>query len=98
LDAISLKLKIIQTAPQVKEIKNGRLAMIAIGGMTHHYFLTGKGPIEFITQVNLATTGFLFELPPLHLHPILPTRLNPTGLLQFSKRSTLFNAIPMCTA
>ena len=36
---------------QVTEIKNGRLAMIAIGGMTHHYFLTGKGPIEFITQI-----------------------------------------------
>jgi len=36
---------------QVKEIKNGRLAMIAIGGITHHYFLTGKGPIEFITQI-----------------------------------------------
>ena len=36
---------------QIKEIKNGRLAMIAIGGMTHHYFLTGKGPIEFLTQI-----------------------------------------------
>ena len=38
-------------ANQLKEVKNGRLAMIAIGGMTHHYFLTGKGPIEFITQI-----------------------------------------------
>ncbi|KAJ1482465.1 hypothetical protein T484DRAFT_1952161 [Baffinella frigidus] len=36
---------------QVTEVKNGRLAMIAIAGMTHHYFLTGKGPIEFITQI-----------------------------------------------
>jgi len=36
---------------QVREIKNGRLAMIAISGMTHHYFLTGKGPIEFMTQI-----------------------------------------------
>ena len=36
---------------QIKEIKNGRLAQIAIGGITHHYFLTGKGPIEFITQI-----------------------------------------------
>merc|ERR1712216_668413 len=36
---------------QVSEIKNGRLAMIAISGMTHHYFLTGKGPIQFITQI-----------------------------------------------
>jgi hypothetical protein len=25
--------------------------MIAISGMTHHYFLTGKGPIEFLTQI-----------------------------------------------
>jgi hypothetical protein len=32
-------------------VKNGRLAMIAISGMTHHYFLTGKGPIDFITQI-----------------------------------------------
>jgi hypothetical protein len=47
---------------QVKEIKNGRLAMIAIGGITHHYFLTGKGPIEFITQVStvLLLIQFLF--------------------------------------
>ncbi|KAJ1487292.1 light-harvesting complex protein Lhcc2 [Baffinella frigidus] len=38
-------------ANQLKEVKNGRLAMIAISGMTHHYFLTGKGPIDFITQI-----------------------------------------------
>ncbi|KAJ1475474.1 light harvesting complex protein 10 precursor [Baffinella frigidus] len=31
----------------LKEIKNGRLAMIGIGGMVHHYILTGKGPVEF---------------------------------------------------
>ena len=36
---------------QLTEVKNGRLAMIAISGMTHHYFLTGKGPIQFITQI-----------------------------------------------
>ena len=36
---------------QIKEIKNGRLAMIAISGMTHHYFLTGKGPIQFLTGI-----------------------------------------------
>mmetsp|Transcript_32578 Transcript_32578/g.83309 ORF Transcript_32578/g.83309 Transcript_32578/m.83309 type:complete len:250 (-) Transcript_32578:78-827(-) len=36
---------------QLVEVKNGRLAMIAIGGMTHHYFLTGKGPVQFITQI-----------------------------------------------
>ena len=36
---------------QIKEIKNGRIAQIAIGSITHHYFLIGKGPIEFITQI-----------------------------------------------
>mmetsp|Transcript_45353 Transcript_45353/g.92651 ORF Transcript_45353/g.92651 Transcript_45353/m.92651 type:complete len:125 (-) Transcript_45353:121-495(-) len=34
---------------QLVELKNGRLAMIAVGGMTHHYLLTGKGPIQLIT-------------------------------------------------
>jgi hypothetical protein len=34
---------------QLVELKNGRLAMIATSGMLHHYFLTGKGPIELIT-------------------------------------------------
>lgn len=33
---------------QLVEIKNGRLAMIATSGMLHHYFITGKGPIELI--------------------------------------------------
>ena len=36
---------------QLTEVKNGRLAMIAISGMTHHYFLTGKGPIQFLTGI-----------------------------------------------
>jgi hypothetical protein len=36
---------------QLAEIKNGRLAMIAISGMTHHYFLTGKGPLQFLTGI-----------------------------------------------
>mmetsp|Transcript_12240 Transcript_12240/g.17760 ORF Transcript_12240/g.17760 Transcript_12240/m.17760 type:complete len:180 (+) Transcript_12240:619-1158(+) len=31
------------------EMKNGRLAMMGIGGMVHGYFITGKGPIELIT-------------------------------------------------
>jgi hypothetical protein len=29
---------------------SGRLAMIAIGGIVHHYFITGKGPIELLTK------------------------------------------------
>jgi hypothetical protein len=32
----------------LKEIKNGRLAMIGIGGMVHHYLITGKGPLELL--------------------------------------------------
>jgi hypothetical protein len=32
----------------LKEVKNGRLAMIGVGGMVHHYILTGKGPLEFL--------------------------------------------------
>ncbi|EKX48559.1 Light-harvesting Chl a protein 5 [Guillardia theta CCMP2712] len=34
---------------ELAEIKNGRLAMIAFSGIIHHYFITGKGPIELIT-------------------------------------------------
>ena len=33
------------------EIKNGRLAQIAFGGIIQHYLLTGKGPVQFITQI-----------------------------------------------
>jgi light-harvesting complex I chlorophyll a/b binding protein 1/light-harvesting complex I chlorophyll a/b binding protein 4 len=29
-------------AMQLKEIKNGRLAMLAIGGMIHHNWVTGE--------------------------------------------------------
>jgi hypothetical protein len=34
---------------QLAEIKNGRLAMLGIGGIMHHYFITGKGPVQLIT-------------------------------------------------
>jgi len=33
---------------QLKEIKNGRLAMMGVGGMVHGYFITGKGPLELL--------------------------------------------------
>ena len=36
---------------QLTELKNGRLAMIAVGGMVHHYLLVGRGPIQFITHI-----------------------------------------------
>jgi light-harvesting complex I chlorophyll a/b binding protein 1 len=35
---------------QLAEIKNGRLAMLGTGGMVHGYFLTGKGPIELLSN------------------------------------------------
>uniref|UniRef100_UPI0032B08E3F ACPII-1 n=1 Tax=Chroomonas placoidea TaxID=173977 RepID=UPI0032B08E3F len=45
---------------QLTELKNGRLAMIAVGGMVHHYLLVGRGPIEFITNIP----NFKNPLPP----------------------------------
>lgn len=36
------KSKEAMEAMQLKEIKNGRLAMLAIGGMIHHNFVTGE--------------------------------------------------------
>ena len=27
------------------EVKNGRLAMLAVSGIVHHQFITGKGPL-----------------------------------------------------
>jgi hypothetical protein len=30
---------------QLVEIKNGRLAMLAVSGIVHHTLITGKGPL-----------------------------------------------------
>jgi len=45
---------------QLTELKNGRLAMIAVGGMVHHYLLVGRGPIEFVKNIP----NFKNPLPP----------------------------------
>ena len=34
---------------QLAEMKKGRLAMLAVGGIVHHYFITGKGPVQLLT-------------------------------------------------
>ena len=37
---------------KVAEIKNGRLAMIGVGGMVHHAIITKQGPIQQILEQN----------------------------------------------
>ena len=51
-DPLGLGKKDLMTM-QLKEIKNGRLAMIGVGGMVHHYLLTGKGPLELLTNFKV---------------------------------------------
>lgn len=46
---------------QLAEIKNGRLAMCAIGGAIHHSLITGQGMLEQIYAGNFINTA----------HPIL---------------------------
>nr|7Y7B_4 Chain 4, ACPI-4 [Chroomonas placoidea]7Y8A_4 Chain 4, ACPI-4 [Chroomonas placoidea] len=43
---------------EVAEIKNGRLAMIGLGGMIHHSLLTKQGAIEQIMSQNFYPSGF----------------------------------------
>mmetsp|Transcript_2434 Transcript_2434/g.4208 ORF Transcript_2434/g.4208 Transcript_2434/m.4208 type:complete len:210 (-) Transcript_2434:67-696(-) len=37
---------------QANEVKNGRLAMCAVGGLIHHAWLTGQNPLEQIVAVK----------------------------------------------
>mmetsp|Transcript_46557 Transcript_46557/g.72862 ORF Transcript_46557/g.72862 Transcript_46557/m.72862 type:complete len:256 (-) Transcript_46557:62-829(-) len=60
---------------KLKEVKNGRLAMIGIGGMVHHYLLTGKGPVQFL--------GGIPNYKSCVDHPasLLPTLIKPVGTI-----------------
>jgi light-harvesting complex I chlorophyll a/b binding protein 4 len=42
---------------QVAEIKNGRLAMLAVGGFIHHMFLTHQGVMEQLTHFRSLPVG-----------------------------------------
>ncbi len=54
---------------ELAELKNGRLAMLGVGGMVHGYFLTGKGPIELLTN---------FQVRASRIH-VAPCRLRGEG-------------------
>jgi len=58
---------------RLNEVKNGRLAMIGIGGMVHHYLLTGKGPLQFLGGIPN------YKSCVAHPDSLLPWLLKPVG-------------------
>ena len=73
---------------KVREIKNGRLAMIAFLGFTGQYLATQKGPVDNLIdhlKVCLSLLGYLY--PRLHCCPRL-------SRIQQCKGHTLLPAMP----
>merc|ERR1711998_804998 len=59
----------------LKEIKNGRLAMIGIGGMIHHYLLTGRGPLQFLSGIPN------YKSCVAHPPSLIPSLIKPVGTI-----------------